>query len=120
MTADKYAKTVLLALKQVDCFFLLYVAYKFGTHMALVHMDGIWSTHKNGVFCECDLMLAQTTDGFREVLSIKDDIQLYKTLGDALCLDTFWTNQPPMFVAQWLILLVKLKMQAIEFNWLRA
>ena len=44
-------------------------------------------------------MLAQTTDGFREVLHIKDDIQLYETLGDASCLDTHWTNQPPTFVA---------------------
>ncbi len=86
-------------LKQVDCFFLLCIVYKFGTHIALVHMDGIWSTHRNSVLCESDLMLAQTTDGFREVLCIKDDIQLYETLGDAPCLDTLWTNQPPIFVA---------------------
>ena len=67
--------------------------------MALVHMDGIYSTHKTGEFWECDLMLAQTTNGFREVLCIKDDIQLYETLRDSLCLDTHWTSQPPLFVA---------------------
>ncbi len=67
--------------------------------MALVHMDGIWSTHRSGVFHESDLMLAQTTDGFCEVLRIKDDIQLYETLRDVSCLDTLWTNQPPLFMA---------------------
>ncbi len=96
---QEICKATLLTTKQVDCFFLLCVAYKFGVHMALVHMDGIYSTCKTGVFQECDLMLAQTMDGFREVLHIKDDIQLYETLGDSSCLDTHWTNQPPLFVA---------------------
>ncbi len=45
-----------------------------------------------------DLMLVQMTDGFREVLKIKDDVELYDTLGDALCLDSFWTSQPPYFM----------------------
>ena len=67
--------------------------------MALVHMDSIYSTHKMGVLRECDLMLVQTMDGFREVLCIKDDIQLYETLGDTSCLDTHWTSQPLLFVA---------------------
>ena len=44
-------------------------------------------------------MLAQTTDGFCKVLKIKDDIQLYDTLGNASCLDSHWTNQPPAFMA---------------------
>ncbi len=99
MTVEKYVKITLLTSKQVDYFFLLCVAYKFGIHMALVYMDGIYSTCKTGVFQENDLMLAQTTDGFREVLAIKDDIQLYETLGDSSCLDTHWTSQPPLFVA---------------------
>lgn len=99
MTVDRYTKTVLQSSKQVDCFFLLCVVYKFGTHMALVHMDSIWSTCRSSVFRESNLMLAQTINGFREVLHIKDDIQLYETLGDTSCLDTLWTNQPPTFVA---------------------
>ncbi len=44
-------------------------------------------------------MLAQTTDGFYEVLKIKDDIQLYDTLGNASCLNSHWTNQLPVFTA---------------------
>ena len=44
-------------------------------------------------------MLAQTTNGFCEVLKIKDDVGIYDTLCDASCLDTMWTNQPPRFTA---------------------
>ncbi len=49
---------------QVDSFFMLCVACKFGSHKALVYMDGIWSTRRSGMFNKSDLMLAQMTDGF--------------------------------------------------------
>ena len=62
-------------------------------------MDGVWSTHSNGQFLETDIMLVQTTDGFREVLQIKDDINIFDTLGDASCLETAWTSQPPVLDA---------------------
>ena len=99
MSVEKYAKIVLLSTKQVDSFFMLCVSYKFATHLAMIHMDGIWSTHENGALQDGNLMLAQTTDGFREVLKIKDDVQIYDTLGDASYLDTVWTNQPLWFTA---------------------
>ncbi len=62
-------------------------------------MDGVWSMHIDGWLQESDLMLVQTTDGFQEVLKIKDDVKLYDTLGDATCLDSFWTSQPTRFTA---------------------
>ncbi len=86
--------------KEVDSFFLLCVTCKFASHMAIIHMDGVWSMHLNGQLRESNLMLAQTMDGFCEVLKIKDDVELYDTLpGDATCLDSFWTSQPPRFTA---------------------
>ena len=97
MTVEKYAKTTMSSSKQVDGFFFLCVACKFATHMALIHLDRIWSTHLDRLLQVGNLMLVQTTDGFREVLKIKDDIELYDTLGNALCLDSFWTSQPPCF-----------------------
>ncbi len=42
-------------------------------------------------------MLAQTTDGFHKVLKIKDNVELFDTLGDELCLETIWTSQLPRF-----------------------
>ncbi len=99
ISIEKYAKTVLLSTKQVDDFFMLCVSCKFAMHLAMIHMDGIWSTYENGALQDGDLMLAQTTDGFREVLKIKDDVQIYDTLGDTSYLDTVWTNQPPWFTA---------------------
>ncbi len=56
-------------------------------------------TRADGAFRENNLMLAQTTDSFCEVLKIKDDIQLYDTLGNASYLNSHWTNQPPAFMA---------------------
>ena len=50
-------------------------------------------------FLETDIMLAQTTDGFREVLQIKDDTNIFDTLGDASCLETVLTSQPPVLDA---------------------
>ena len=99
MSMEQYAKTTLSTHKQVDGFFLLGVACKFATHLVLIHLDGIWTTHGDGTFQEGDLMLAQTTDKFCKVLKIKDDVGIYDTLGDASCLDTVWTNQPPRFTA---------------------
>ncbi len=34
----------------------------------LVHMDGVWTTHKDSTMHGTDIMIAQTTDGFREIL----------------------------------------------------
>lgn len=99
MSVEKYAKTTLAPSKQVDGFFMLCVACKFATHMALFHLDRIWSMHHDGLLQTGDLMLAQITDSFREVLKIKDDVELYDTLGDASYLDSFWTSQPPHFTA---------------------
>ena len=80
MSIEHYAKTTLFTNKQVDSFFMLGVACKFTTHMALIHLDGTWTMHGDGAFQEGDLMLAQTTDGLREVLKIKDDVSIYDTL----------------------------------------
>ncbi len=99
MSIDKYARTTLSPNKQVDGFFMLGVACKFAVHLPLIHLDSIWTTHSDSAFKDGDLMLAQITDGFREVLKIKDDVQIFDTLGDTSCLDTVWTNQPPRFVA---------------------
>ncbi len=38
-------------------------------------------------------MIAQTMDGFCEILQVKDDSNTYDTLGDSTCFDTVWTNQ---------------------------
>ncbi len=68
MNVDKYAKIILAPNKQVDSLFLHLAARKFGTHIVVAHIDGVWSMHSNGQFLETDIMLVQTTDGFREVL----------------------------------------------------
>ncbi len=83
MSLECYTSVTLVLHKQVDGFFILCAVCKFSAHLAMIHMDGIWMTRADGAFKENDLMLAQTTDGFHEVLKIKDDIQLYDTLGDA-------------------------------------
>ncbi len=93
---DKYARTVLLVHKQVDGLFLLLAARKYGCHVSLAHMDGVWTSHKDGNMREMDIMIAQTMDDFHEILQIKDDSNTYDTLGDLTCFDTMWTNQPLM------------------------
>ncbi len=99
MNVDKYARTILAPNKQVDGLFLLLAARKFGAHIAVMHMDGVWSTHPNGWFLEMDIMLVQTMDGFREVLQIKDDTNVFDTLGNASGLESVWTSQPPVLDA---------------------
>ncbi len=64
MTIVRYARMMLNPDKQVDGLFMLLAAYKFTAHLAMVHMDGIWSTQSDGAFRQLNLMLVQTTDGF--------------------------------------------------------
>ncbi len=90
---DKYARTTLLVHKQVDRLFLLLAARKYGCHVSLAHMDGVWMSHKDGNMQEMDIMIAQTMDSFCEILQIKDDSNTYDTLADSTCFDTVWTNQ---------------------------
>ncbi len=59
-------------------------------------MDGVWATHRDGAIREMDIMIAQTMDGFRGILQIKDDTKVFDTLGNTTCLDTIWTAQPPV------------------------
>ncbi len=92
MTVDRDARMMLNPDKQVDGLFMLLAAYKFMAHLAMVHMDGIWSTRSDGAFRQLDLMLVQTTDSFCEVLKIKDDVELFDTLGDESYLETIWTS----------------------------
>ena len=33
------------------------------------------------------------------MLKIKDDVELFDTLGDESCLETLWTSQPPLFTS---------------------
>ena len=77
MSMEQYVKMTLSTNKQVDGFFMLGVACKFATHLALIHLDGIWTTCGDGAFREGDLMLAQTTDGFCEVLKILWPVHLF-------------------------------------------
>ena len=50
MSVEWYAKTTLSTHKQVDGFFLLGVACKFATHLVLIHLDGVWTTHGDSAF----------------------------------------------------------------------
>ena len=99
MTLDKYTRTTLLVHKKVDGLFLLLAARKHRCHVSLVHMDGVWTSHRDGNMCETDIIIAQTTDGFCEILQIKDNMNTYDTLGDSSCFDMVWTNQPPVLDA---------------------
>ena len=63
---NKYARTTLLVYKQVDRLFLLLAARKYSCHVSLAHMDGVWTSHKDGNMHKTDIMIAQTTDGFCE------------------------------------------------------
>ena len=56
-------------------------------------------SHKDGNMQETDIMTVQTMDGFCEILQIKDDSNTYDTLGDSMCFDTIWTNQPQILDA---------------------
>ncbi len=65
---DKYTRTTLLVHKKVDGLFLLLAVRKYGCYVSLVHMDGVWTSHRDGNMHKADIMIAQTTDGFYEIL----------------------------------------------------
>ena len=61
-------------------------------------------------------MLVQTIGGFRDVLQIKDDTNVFDTLGDASCLESIWTSQPLYWMLQLTMLGFALRMLVLRFD----
>ncbi len=93
-----YAADLLTNGTPVDSLFLVLAIAWAEKHMAMIHFEGMWSSHVDSSRCDQDLLLAFSPTGFCQVL--RNPEKTHPVLCDPPTSGTGWNMSPPVICAQ--------------------